>query len=219
MTLFHDKLMIVLSENMKGNGKQPMKKMILLAVIMALLSFGYIVVRGGQYDTEYTFYQDIGDSDSYKYTILQDDEYLGVKDFRFEGRTVKFTVYAIKSGKAEVSVIGNEMSTPIFIYYVHRFGFITYGSFLGQCTGGNIIIVMMTIYAAIVLGIFIRKFQKNVEKDFYSYHNITLLGMIIFVSVIIMNNLIFALNRDGILDFISNRNINVEHMINNPREK
>ncbi|MCR5330686.1 MAG: YdcF family protein, partial [Lachnospiraceae bacterium] len=64
------------------------------------------------------------------------------------------------------------------------------------------IIVMMTIYAAIVLGIFIRKFQKNVEKDFYSYHNITLLGMIIFVSVIIMNNLIFALNRDGILDFI-----------------
>ena len=31
MTHFNDKLMIVLSENMKGNGKQPMKKMILLA--------------------------------------------------------------------------------------------------------------------------------------------------------------------------------------------
>lgn len=181
-----------------------MKKLILpaIALIMALVCFVYIVIRGDSYEEEYTYFHSLDNTDDYTYVIEQDDEYIRLENFRIEGSTVRFTVNAVSPGKADVLVYGSEMSTPMFTYYVHKSGFITSESFLGYCTGGNIIIVMMILYAVILLIFFIRKFQRGIGKDFYSYHNITLLGMIIFISVIILNNTIFAINRNGLLDFI-----------------
>ena len=184
--------------------KKVLIKLILLAVVMIFFCFIYIVIKGDVFYAEYSFYyQEISNPEEYSIKIEQGSEHISVEDFRFEGNTVKFTVHALSEGKAEVWLCGSDDYANIFVFYVNRFGFITKGSLFGECNGGNIIIIMVTIYAAVILYIFIRKFMDGLKADFYSYHNITLLGMIIFISLLIVNNLLFAFKRNGLLDFIN----------------
>ena len=179
-----------------------MKKLFLLAVIMIMFCSVYIIIRGDTYDAEYQLYYNITvNPDTTRYVIEQEGECISIENFRIEDDTIKFSVRALSEGKAGVWVFGEDLGS-YFTFYVHKLGFITEGSMLGKCTGGNIIIVMMTIYAAVILGVFIKKYKAGIGKNYYSYHNITLLGMIIFISVLILSNIIFAFNRNGLLDFI-----------------
>ena len=180
-----------------------MKKLILLAIVMIIFCAVYIIAKGDVYYAKHSYYADIQDPDSYHLRIDEGNEYISVDDFRIEDNTAKFTVHALSEGKAEVSVYReNDDSYAVMIFYVHKFGLITEASLFGNCNGGNIIIIMMTIYFAVILGVFIRKYLDGIKKDYYSYHNITLLGVIIFVSMIILSNALFAFNRNGLLDFI-----------------
>ena len=179
-----------------------MKKMILLAVIMIVFCAVFIVATGDVYYVEHNFYRQLSNPEDYRIEIEEGSEHINIENFRVESDKVKFTVHALSEGKAVVDVYQEESTGTVFIFYVHKTGFITESSLFGNCRSGNIIIVMMTIYAAVLLGIFIRKFIDNVRKDYYSYHNITLLGMIIFISTLIFNNMVFAFNRNGLMDFI-----------------
>ncbi len=176
-----------------------MKKMILLALAMAAICFAYILIRGDRYEVDYKIYYNL---ENPRIEISKGSDHIEVSNVKVEDGTIRFTVQALSAGEAEVSIYGDNGYRNLFIFYVHKAGFITEGSLFGDCTGGNIIIIMMTLYAAIVLGIFIRKFRNGTRKNYYDYHNITLLGMILFVSTAILSNVIFALNRNGLLDFI-----------------
>ncbi len=176
-----------------------MKKMILLALAMAAVCFAYILIRGGRYEVDYKIPYTL---ENPRLEISEGSEHIEVSNLMVGDGAIRFTVTAVSEGIAEVSIYGDDAYGNMFIFYVHKTGFITEGSLFGDCTGGNIIIIMMTVYAAIVLGIFIKKYRNGTRKNYYDYHNITLLGMILFVSTAILSNVFFAFNRNGLLDFI-----------------
>ena len=110
-----------------------MKKLILLAVIFIIICAVYIAARGDVYYAEHSYYTDITDPDSYHFRIGEGSECISVDDFRIEGNAAKFTVHALREGKAEVSVYReNDDSYTLLIFYVHKFGLITEASLFGN---------------------------------------------------------------------------------------
>ncbi len=176
-------------------------KKILIALGLALAAFIYIIMSGGTYESSRNVYIKPGENTKPEYEIEQGGDVIRITDFRLEGENIKYTVHAIKKGKATVWIdIGD--SKQISTYYVHPTGVITEDSRLGNCTGAKVIILLITVYAAILLGTYIEKYRKGLKDDFYNYHNITLLGVCIFVSCFIPYNLAFMYDRSGILDAV-----------------
>ena len=172
-------------------------KKLLIAVGLGLAAFVYIVLRGGSYNAElYRYGKD--NAEIRDFEIEQDHEVIKIENLRMEDKVIKFTVTAVSPGKATVVINWDEYSS-IEIYYVNRLGVVTESSRLGNCTGGNVLVLLVTVYAVILLGSFIEKLRKGLKTDYYNYHNITLLGVCIFISVFILNNVFYTITVKGLL--------------------
>ena len=64
-------------------------------------------------------------------------------------------------------------------------------------------VFLLILYVVIILISYIRQLWVNTKKDYYTYHNVTVLGIIIFLIAVIINNLFFCFHSNGLVDFIS----------------
>lgn len=176
---------------------------LVLAMIFVIIAFLYIIIRGGTYEAEVNLYEEDVKPEDLKIEIAQGKDVISIDDIGLDGSIVRFKVTALSEGSAEVWIHVSEDHEMIKVFYVHKFKFVTEGSRLGPCTGGNIIIVLLILYSVILLISFAVEFREGIRKDFYSHHNIVLLAIVIILTVIIIHNILYMISSRGIMDFIN----------------
>ena len=174
-------------------------KKLLIAVGLTIAAFIYIIYNGGTYNAEIKPYYRQAFSGELTAAIEEGEGVISVENLREEKGVIKYTVHAVTKGRAEILIQYGDYTTFV-TYYVNSLGVVTESSHLGKSTGGNLIIVLVAVYAAIMLGSFINKFRKGLKNDFYDYHNITLLGVCIFIGCIILYFAAYMFTKQALLD-------------------
>ncbi|MBR2672277.1 MAG: YdcF family protein [Oscillospiraceae bacterium] len=116
---------------------------------------------------------------------------------RVEGVEIRDGILRIKlrsenSGKTFITVTGPE---GVLIYdslYVHPTGMITRDSYMGDFTGGIMIPVITAVFFACLLSWIIRRYRSGIRESMYIYRNIRDLGLIIFMSFLLFNQIVEA---------------------------
>ena len=180
-----------------------MKKLI-LALILIVISAAVIILRGGTYDESITLRNNEPSMDQYTLRIVQGDGCIKIDSVRIDGDELKYTVHAVAPGKVELQIDGPTENgidyTDVRFYFVHKTGVVTAESWIGACTGGNSVLICFTIYIAVLCFSLIQKYRKGLREDFYSYHNIVLLGMIIFMCLLVFGNTFYLVKDNYLID-------------------
>ncbi|SCW31294.1 DUF218 domain-containing protein [Ruminococcaceae bacterium YRB3002] len=188
-----------------------MKKLI-LAVVLIIISTVYIIATGGTFDAKYSQTPYVGGYSTdripiseYHPVIEQDEEVIRIRDTRLVNDTVYVTLEAVNPGRATLLfVTDSEGSFSLRYYYVNRLGIITEDSHFGDCTGGWIIMVSFDIFIAYMLYDAVKRFRESLSRDFYSFHNISLLGIIIIlVEMLLFTCLGVVFSSNGLDEAVS----------------
>ena len=179
-----------------------MKKMI-LAIALFIAAVAYIVIVGGTYEAEYQLYYYEKDISEIRCVVSDGSDVIAVDSLRLEENAIRYNVRAQSYGKAEVQIFTSDDVCHVNYFYVHRLGFITEDSWLGRCTGGNVLIVLLLAYSLMLLEIFVKKFREGLKRDYYSYHNIALFAIILIIASAIIYNIFSVFRSNGLIDFVT----------------
>ena len=179
-----------------------MKKLI-LAILLFIAAVAYIIITGGTYEAEYQLYYYEKDISEIRCEIPSGSEVISVDGLRLEENAIRYTVKALSYGKAEVHIYTSDDVCHVNYFYVHKLGFITEDSWLGRCTGGNVLIVLLLAYSIMLLEIFIKKFKDGLKRAYYSYHNIALFAIILILVLTIIYNAFSVFGSNGLVDFVT----------------
>ena len=158
-----------------------------------------IVIGGDSYTARFSYMAAGHAVSDYDAVLVQDGEVLKITETRLDGNDIIVKLESVSEGTAEVDVFwngGSEMSVRHF--YVHRIGLITADSFFGDCTNGYVIMLFFDLYLAVIIIDLIRKFSGNVKTDLYNYRNVSYLAIIIFLSALLINCLLFSFSAGGL---------------------
>ena len=163
------------------------KALVIAGVILIALCCVSLYVTGRTYTLKCGNLTDTEGADSY--SVEMDSEgtagSLCCKDKHIENGELVITFYTEgKSGAdALVTINGPDGYQEVYIFYVHRFGIITEGGYLGHMRGGIVIPVAVLAYMLILLVYFNMRYRRDVSRSLYQYRNITDLGIIVFLII------------------------------------
>ena len=174
----------------------------ILAVVLLVLSTGFIATVG---DT-YTVSLDISRIDSgfrdYVVTLEKGDEILNIEDVQILDGVLRVKLRSVSRGKDYLSVTGPEDVLYYDGYYVHRFGIITKNTFLGDMTGGTVIPLSIAVYLSAILCSVILRYRRNMKTTIFRYSNIRDLSWIIYLVPLLITQIFFLMSRSGILQAV-----------------
>ena len=168
------------------------RNILIIIAILFLISLIIIVVFGRTATIEY----DIGDNDivsiNYDQSIIKCEE-------EIKNGKLKIHISPIKRGNTDiVTVIDNKNPIPEKEnnefkrkVYVHFMNVITLDRFLGPCNGDISIIISFLVSLTITMLYGIRQWIRGMKKNIYEYRNVRLLGLIIFMAIILIWQLVY----------------------------
>lgn len=152
---------------------------VLCCVSLAITGRTYTLRCGNLTDTE--------DADSYSVEMEQDEASgsLGYRDKHIENDSLLITFYSDGKSGADtfVTIAGPDDYRAGYMFYVHRFGIITEGGYLGHMRGGIVLPLAILAYMLILLAYFAMKYRHDVSVSLYRYGNITDLGIMVFLVI------------------------------------
>ena len=173
---------------------------LLLAIILIIISFIWIIVNGKTYTLKINIRNDINDAQEIN-TKIEPEGIVSLIDKKLDNGVLKLKVKSIKEGKAHVDIDYDDY-TDYHSLYVHKFGIITCDNYLGKSTGEEVIPNSVIIFLVYVLYISIKKYKKYLNENMYQYKNITYLGLIIFLSSAIIAQTFSIISYDGLIGSI-----------------
>lgn len=178
-------------------------KVLLLSIVLIIISSIIVIIFGNTYSYElYNFYNAKSIDD---FIITNENpDIIELVDKRFDNNTVFLKVKSLSKGKAylNVKLKGSDTAT-MNVFYVHNFGIITSNEFLGYSTGGIVIPISILIVFIYILFLLIKKYKLTSKKNMYQYKNIAYLGIIIFLSVSLLSQIIALVNYRGLISMIN----------------
>ena len=165
-----------------------MRKNIIIIITLLFLSSIFIVILLGRQTTiEYNIGNIESISIDYDKSIIKCDD-------EFNNGKLKLKITTLKRGKADVVIKIDKMNEDSSLekveykksIFIHPLKIITVGNYFGNCNGDISIIISFLISLAITLLYAIRQFIRGMKKNMYEYRNIRLLGLIIFISIILV---------------------------------
>ena len=178
-------------------------KKALLAIVMMLVCITYIMIRGQTYTVRITVDdpQITAEDLHFHYEPVPEKDPLvkaEVKDGYLEA-----TFTDLAPGRLIVDVMHGEDTIHILILFGHPGGLITYDEYFGACNGMRIIPIMLSVYIAILLYGRIRKYIILRRQTMYSYQNVRNLGLILFLCVLLLEQLTSLLNYQRMIQTVS----------------
>ena len=159
-----------------------------LIVILLALSLAVIVAVGDHFSASYDFrmFPYLQSDEGYE-GYAEDPSIVELTDIRAEDGCCKFELHALKRGKTFVYIQSKTTGQSLMeSAYVHRFGIITVGSYMGNCTGGIVVPVAILLVLVLFFVDRIRKYRIEIRENFYSYRNVMNLGFIVFLAFLII---------------------------------
>lgn len=136
--------------------------------------------------------------------LVQDQPVVRETGRKLDNGILTVSYAAEKPGKAYIELdYGNGIAEG-HTMHVLRSGIITQDSLFGHCRGDWIIPVLLALYLAFVLFLFLRAYRKGMKECMYQYKNIAFLGASIFLTFLLLYQLLQIPNYSGLGDSISN---------------
>lgn len=189
-----------------------MKKRLICFSILFLLAIVFIMILfiGGN---KYTIRQDLYNSgtklEDYDFIIEQENEVIKINNKKIVDNEIVFEIESVNKGRAFIDIKNKDESNLLYsrVVYVHSFGLITEGSYFGKTKYDIVIPIYIVICILMFLLTLIRRYQISLKNNIYQYKNVLYLGLIIFLSIILLQNIFAIINNDGLIG-------NIERFIN-----
>lgn len=175
--------------NRKDKKKSGMsrKLLVIAGVALIIICALWVGIKGRTYTLAYEV-GDLGSSVSdYKITDDENGKVVRISDTWMDGGYLKIRLDSVNRGRTFISAFNKDGDGFADIVYVHMFGIITVGTFLGDCTGSGIIPKAVALYIFLIILYLIQRYRKNVRENMYRYRNVLQLGLIIFLCFIFWN--------------------------------
>ncbi len=172
--------------------KKEIKKVILLAIILIIISSITILIMGKTctitFDTNNKKITDLAIDGEENVEILEKkligSKYIVKLKAKKPGNTYFFLEYdEYKEGKNVV---------------VHKSHVITSDSFFGKSNGSEIIPISLSIFLIYCLYLLIKRYKYTLTENIYQYKNIAYLGIIIYLSFFTLSNLVSIFHYQGL---------------------
>lgn len=153
--------------------------LIILAVVIALGSYLYVLHVGKEY---HCVHHDYFGSGELKITnVLSDDGgEVEILNFQQTGNGFTADIRAKKPGRVFIYITGESGVGSSVYVIVHKNLVITERGFLGNFTGGSLVIAVLIAYLMLWAFYFIRKYIRQSKTTLYSYDNIRYFGLAVF---------------------------------------
>ena len=87
--------------------------------------------------------------------------------------------------------------------YIHKSMIITDNNYFGKSNCSEVIPISLSILLLYIVYLLIKEYKLSKKENLYQYKNIAYLGIIIFISIFILNNIISIFHYQGLFDTIS----------------
>lgn len=168
------------------------KHLLLLAVLLAAVCTLTLILCGRTYTVRLNRERLRNEipSDPSAFTVdVQNPDVARCETIRVEDEALLLTFRGGKPGKTHVEVKNNGTPQIMFAMYTHPFGVLTYDSYFGDVTGAAVIPAGILLFLAAVLWSLIRRYRAERKDCLYQYRNVMLLGLIIFVCFLLLNQI------------------------------
>ena len=145
----------------------------------------------------------------YDFIIEQENEVIKINNKKIVDNEIVFEIESVNKGRAFIDIKNKDESNLLYsrVVYVHSFGLITEGSYFGKTKYDIVIPIYIVICILMFLLTLIRRYQISLKNNIYQYKNVLYLGLIIFLSIILLQNIFAIINNDGLIG-------NIERFIN-----
>ena len=175
-------------------------KVLIAACFLLIISSVFIILNGKTYTVEINNMIEIGSVEEANIKI-EDENVVKCIDKSLENETLKIKLESVSKGKTYIEIDANE-NNYLFSIYVHNFGIITFNEFLGDSNGSIIIPISIIIFSIYVLCLLIVSYKRNKAENMYQYKNIVYLGIIIFIIISIISQLLALSSYTGLISTI-----------------
>lgn len=176
-------------------------KFFILAIILIIISFIFIIINGNTYTVSIDNIGEISNIDALDIKV-EDESIVKCIDKKLEDGTLRIKLESVSKGKTYVNIDNNDYSS-IFSIYVHNFGIITFNEYMGDSNGSIIILISIMVFSIYVLYLLIISYREKKNENMYQYKNIAYLGIIIFIIISIISQLLALSSYKGLIDTIN----------------
>ena len=180
------------------------KTLILAGVVFILIGAAILIAFGSSFSWKIPVSSADYAAEDYSVTIEQDHEIVRVTGQRLEGQNLYVDLRSVSRGRAYLDVVDPNGKARMEVIYVHLFGIITAGQFLGESTGSKIIPILVIIYLLLVLFSVIRAYRRSTRQTLYRYANVRYLGWIIFLTLMLLLQIPYLFASHSLLSTIGN---------------
>lgn len=179
--------------------KNNVVKYIIFTLFLFIVSFIYINIKGNVYVLKVNSIKNINEANI---KLEQKNEIVKIISQKNNDGVLEITLKSVNPGKANIIV--NDSSNYYYdSIYVHKFGVITINNFFGKSSCDYIIPILNIILISILIYMLIKKYQKSITDNMYQYKNILYLGIIIFLSINLINQFWLFYNNNGLIEIIN----------------
>lgn len=177
-------------------------KLFILAIILLMISSIFIILNGNTYTVEIDNMREISSIEELNIKI-EDENVVKCVDKSLKNGILKIKLESVSKGKSYVDIYNNEGYFTSFPIYVHNFGIITFNEYMGDSNGSIIIPILMIVFSIYVLYMLIVSYKEKKSENMYQYKNIAYLGIIIFIIISIISQILSISNYNGVITTIN----------------
>ena len=177
-------------------------KILIIAIILLLISAMFIIINGNTYIVKIDNMNEITSIEDLDIKI-EDENVVKCVDKSLENGTLKIKLESVSKGKTYVDIDSNEEYSKFFPIYVHNFGVITFNEYMGDSNGSIIIPISIIVFSIYILYLLIISYKDMKNENMYQYKNIAYLGIIIFIIISIISQLLVLSNYNGLISTIN----------------
>ena len=89
------------------------------------------------------------------------------------------------------------------VLYIHKNMVITCDTFFGKSTGSEVIPISLSIILIYILYLLVKRYKHYIKENIYQYKNIAYIGIMVFLSIFIINNINTIFNYQGLYETIN----------------
>lgn len=177
--------------------------------LLAIVSIMILFIGGNKYTIRQDLYNSGTKLEDYDFIIEQENEVIKINNKKIVDNEIIFEIESVNKGRAFIDIKNKDDSNLLYsrVVYVHSFGLITEGSYFGKTKYDIVIPIYIVICILMFLLTLIRRYQISLKNNIYQYKNVLYLGLIIFLSIILLQNIFAITNNDGLIG-------NIERFIN-----
>ena len=176
--------------------KKDLVRLCELTIFLFLISVLVITLTGNTYTIKYDnkdikiaeIEKTTGDIEILEEKVVNDKYILKIK--------------GTKKGKVYIYFNQGDFNQGEYIY-IHNYNVITINNYFGKSTCSEIIPISLSIVLVYSLYILIKRYKNHKKENLYQYRNIAYLGIIIFLSLFTIYNILSIINYRGLFQTIN----------------